>query len=140
MCIRRQPLKKETIRSFALLIIITLAVITLSALTLTADVDKSKIYYGNPEKFNSPAEIKLEKVLSVIPEFQQIKKDNLTASDAAYYILMKKVNKKFKAALKSVAERFGYDLIGEIGSIKVDAPVPDITVVVIIELKSQEKG
>ena len=140
MCIRRQPLRKEKIRSFALLIIITLAVMTLSALTLTAAVDKSKIYYGNPEKFKSPAEIKLQQVLSVIPEYQKVKKDNLTPSDAAYWILMKKANKKFKAALKSVADKFGYDLIGEIGSIKIDAPVPDITIEVIIELKSQEKG
>jgi len=121
------------------LFVLAPALILISASTADAQIDKSKIYFGNPDNFKKPGEIKLVQVFRAIPEYKIIKKENIKLSDAKYWILMRKANKRFKAALVAVNRdsRLGYDLIGEIGSIKIDADVPNITAEVIRKITEQ---
>jgi Skp family chaperone for outer membrane proteins len=92
------------------------------------EIDKKKIYYGNPDSFKTPAVIKLNDVFAKIPEYQDAKKKS--EDDPEYYILLEKANEKFQKAVKKAAQDGGYDLVGEAGTIKSktkDKDVPDIT-------------
>ena len=106
------------------------------AVTASAEIDKRKVYLGNPNSFMSPAEIRVAAVFNVIPEFRQISKENLTPRDARYWLLLNKANKRFNKALKATSEKYGYDIIAEAGTIGVynGKPVPDITGEVLVEL------
>ena len=116
----------------------------MAASSAEAQIDKCKIYFGNPDNFKNPGEIKAVQVFSIIPEFQRIKKENIKPSDAKYWILMSKANKRFKAALEAVNRnpKMGYDLIGEIGSINIDKDkdVPNITAEVLSVVKEMIKN
>jgi len=122
-----------------LLAILTLSIVLMSVSAAPASVRKSRIYYGDPYDFSNPGEIKAISAFNAISEFQRIKQERIRPSDAEYWILMRKANRKFRLALKRVSIKCEYDLIGEIGSIRIDADVPDITGEVIIEIKAMQK-
>ena len=132
---------KWTIGVGIFIFVLAPALIFVSASAAEAQIDKSRIYFGNPDNFKKPGEIKLAQVFRAIPEYKTIKKENIKSSDAKYWILMRKANKRFKAALVAVNRdsRLGYDLIGEIGSIKIDAEVPNITAEVIRKITGQSR-
>ena len=111
----------------------------LGAPAAQAAVNKSRIYYGDPYNFKMPGEIKAYKVFNAISEFKQIKEENIKSSDAEYWILMRRANKKFRLALKRVSNKHGYDLIGEIGFVRTRAEVDNITVPVILEIRAMQK-
>jgi hypothetical protein len=75
--------------------------------------------------------IEANKVWAEIPEYKKIIEDNLSEDDPEYHILMRKATERFEKALKKVAEREKYDMIGEVGSIRAvgqDAKeIPDAT-------------
>ena len=90
------------------------------------EVDKTKVYYGDPDNFSTPAVITLLTVFENIPEYVDAKKKS--EDDPEYYILLKKANEKFQKAVKKVATDEGYDLVGEVGTVKVKGKeVPDVT-------------
>jgi hypothetical protein len=94
-------------------------------------VDHSAIYYGEGSHPTAPAVIVADDVWREIPEYRRIIDEELTDDDPAYHLLLKKATRRFKKALKKAAARDGYDMIGEIGSIKPKADtkkaIPDIT-------------
>lgn len=98
-----------------------------------ASVDKKHVYYGNPDSFSKPAEIRLLDVFQHIPEYLEARKK--PTDDPEYYLLLEKANKKFRTALDKAAEKGSYDLVAEKGSVE-NAPktVPDITRTVIEQL------
>ena len=113
-----------------------LGLIVLSPLLVTASpsddvkINEKKIYYGDPEDFKKPGVIHIKKVFDAIPEAREAKKKG--KDDPEYYILLEKANEKFLAALERVADDKGYDLIGEVGAIKIKGKkVPNITSIVI---------
>ena len=81
-------------------------------------VRPADIYYGSGQHPNAPAVIEANKVWAEIPEYKKILEDELTDDDPEYHILMRKATERFEKALKTVAEREKYDMIGEVGSIK----------------------
>ncbi|MHC5038545.1 MAG: hypothetical protein ACYTHM_14635 [Planctomycetota bacterium] len=94
------------------------------------EIDEKKIYFGDPEAFKKPGVIQILKVFEAIPEYQDAKKKG--KDDPEYYILMEKANQHFSKALEKVAADEKYDLIGEVGSIKIKGKkVPEITDLVI---------
>lgn len=94
-------------------------------------VDEDGIYYGQGEHPKKPAVAKADDVWSEIPEYKRIIEEELDEDDAAYHILMLKATARFEKALKKVAERDEYDMIGEVGSIESKGDkkkeIPDIT-------------
>ncbi len=99
--------------------------------------DRGKIYFGNPDQFTKPAVLCATSVFEQIPEYKEIKRRGLTSKDAEYWLLLDKANKKFYAAVKTVAKNDGYDLVGELGAIQAEEgyALPDITSAVIAALE-----
>ena len=81
-------------------------------------VDSSAIYYGSGKHPKTPAVCAADDVWAEIPEYKTIVEDELTASDPRYHLLLKRATKRFQRALKKLARRDSYDMIGESGSIK----------------------
>ena len=94
-------------------------------------VDSSGIYFGRGSHPRSPAEAIADSVWAEIPEYKQIVEEELTDDDPKYHILLRKATARFDRALSKAAERDGYDMIGEAGSIaRLDddaSAIPDIT-------------
>jgi len=94
------------------------------------DINETKIYYGDPDNFQKASVLKLKTVFNKIPEYREATKRG--KDDPQYYILLEKANQKFFAAMERVAGDEGYDLIGEIGAIKIKGKkIPVITTKVI---------
>lgn len=99
------------------------------------DVDESQVYYGNPAKFKKAGEISCDSVFREIPEYKKIIEEGLTEG-VKYEFLLLRANKKFRAALKMVARTDGFDLIAEVGAIRIEGKtVPEITGKVIAALR-----
>lgn len=81
-------------------------------------VDEDGIYYGEGKNPKTPAITKADDVWTEIPEYKQIVDEELEEDDPNYHILMRKATERFSKALKKIAERDGYDMIGEKGSIE----------------------
>lgn len=94
------------------------------------EVDVSKVYFGDPKSFENPAVLRISKVFDAIPEYRDAK--NKGKDDPDYFILLEKANQKFFAALDKVVSECKYDLVGEVGAIKVKGKeIPEITAAVI---------
>ncbi len=81
-------------------------------------VDEDAIYYGEGKHPKTPAITEADDVWAEIPEYKQIVAEELEEDDPNYHILMRKATERFSKALKKIAERDGYDMIGEKGSIE----------------------
>ena len=81
-------------------------------------VDFTAVYYGSSRYPKAPAVCAVDDVWAEIPEYKKILADELDESDPRYHLLLKRATKRFHAALKKLAKRDGYDLIGNIGSVK----------------------
>lgn len=94
-------------------------------------VDEDGIYHGKGKHPKTPAITKADDVWAEIPEYKSIVDDELDEDDAEYHILMRKATERFVQALKKVAKRDGYDMIGEKGSIEskgdIKKEIPDVT-------------
>ncbi len=104
------------------------------AVAKDVDVDESQVYYGNPARFKMAGEISCDSVFHEIPEYKKIRDEKLREG-VRYEFLLRRANQKFHRALKSVHRADGYDLIAELGAIRIKGKtVPDITSKVIAAL------
>ena len=100
-------------------------------------LDKSKIYFGKPNKVTKPAVVARKKVYDKIPAYKKIKQEKLKPTDARYHFLVREASEKFKKAVKKVAKAKGYDLVAEKNAILVPGKIlPDITKDVIKKIQS----
>jgi hypothetical protein len=94
-------------------------------------VDPDGIYFGSGDHPKAPAVIAADDVYAQIPEYKKVIDDDLDDDDPEYHLLMKKATERFAKALRKVAKRDGYDMIGEIGAIRVSGDsktkIPDAT-------------
>jgi hypothetical protein len=98
-------------------------------------VDASEIYYGNSGAFESPAMVDVDQVYRHIPEYKEIIDRNLKESDPRYHYLMRAASDRFLSAVSAAASDGGYDLVGGLGSIRIEGKsVPVITALVIKKL------
>jgi hypothetical protein len=98
-------------------------------------IDEAEIYLGDPSEFEKPAVVDVDKVYKQIPEYQEIIERDMDSSNPRYLFLMRAASDKFRAALEAVSEELGYDLIGGLGSIKIEGKkIPVITKQVIAKL------
>ena len=99
-------------------------------------LDTAGVYHGNASTSTSPSVIEAQQVFDVIPEYREIVRRGLTEDDADYWVLLKKANKKFKAAVTSGAKKDDKDLVAEVGAIERtdDDTIPDITDTVVAEV------
>ena len=101
------------------------------------------VFFGNPRQFHKPAELKSARVLRVIPEWQELQRKKLERSDPRYWILLDKVQRTFIDAIRDVARRYGYDLVGEKGFLRghrAEDTVVDITLVVLDEIQRKQES
>ena len=93
--------------------------------------DPDGIYFGSGTHPKTPAVITADSVWAEIPEYKKIIDDGLDDDDPEYHLLLKKATERFAKALRKLAKRDGYDMIGEVGSIAVSgeskAKIPDVT-------------
>ena len=82
-------------------------------------VDPDGVYYGSGKHPKSPAVLVADDVWAEIPEYKQIVDEELSEEDAKYHILLRKATERFEKALKKLASRDGYDMLGETGAIVV---------------------
>ncbi len=92
-------------------------------------VSADEIYFGTGKHPRAPAVLVADDVWAAIPEYKQILKDKLTDEDAQYHILLRKAADRFSKALKKLAKRDSYDMLGEKGSIKAlgKKKIPEVT-------------
>ena len=91
------------------------------------DVDETLVYYGNPNRFRQAGEIVCDSVFRAIPEYRRIIEEGLTEG-VRYDFLLLRANQKFRKALRKVHRQDGYDLVAEIGAVRIEGKtVPDIT-------------
>jgi len=88
-----------------------------------------EIYFGSGKHPKAPGAMTADDIWAAIPEYKQILEDELTDEDAQYHLLMKKATERFSKALKKLAKREHYDMLGEDGSIKAlgKKKIPDVT-------------
>lgn len=86
------------------------------------------VYFGRYRSFAKPAVLDTQKVFNAISYYQEVKSAGLTKKSGRYWILIQKSNKVFYKAMKRLAERNGFDLIGARDSIMIDGSNPvDVT-------------
>ena len=86
------------------------------------------VYFGRYRSFAKPAVLDTQKVFNAISFYQNLKAAGLTKKSGRYWILIQKSNKVFYKAMKRLAERNGFDLIGARDSIMIDGSNPvDVT-------------
>ena len=92
-------------------------------------VDPDGIYFGSGKHPKSPGVMSADEVWAEIPEYRRIIDEDLTEDDPVYHLLMKRATERFQKALKRLAKRDGYDMLGEVGAIeaKGDAEIPEVT-------------
>jgi hypothetical protein len=92
-------------------------------------VDADAIYLGTGTHPKTPGVMVADDVWKEIPEYRKILDDNLTEDDPEYHLLMLKATERFNQALKALTKRDGYDMLGEVGSIKAKngAKIPNVT-------------
>lgn len=111
------------------------AILLFAALAGGQGGEDPNVYYGHVEGAQRPAELTALSVFSQIPEYQEIQRRGLDEDDAEYWTLLERANRKFRAAVRKVAERDGYDCVVERGTHTFRDP-PDITQSVIDALEN----
>lgn len=81
-------------------------------------VNSAQVYFGKKKNPKTPAVCMADSVWAEIPEYKKILEEELDEDDPRYHLLLKRATKRFQRALKKLAGRDGYDVIGEVGSIK----------------------
>ncbi|MHC4470294.1 MAG: OmpH family outer membrane protein [Planctomycetota bacterium] len=103
------------------------------------EINEAEIYLGDPKSFKKPAVVDVDKVYAEIPEYKEIRDRKMDSSNPRYLFLMRAASDKFRAALEAVSKKHGYDLIGGLGSIKIEGKkVPDVTQKVIAKLPKKK--
>jgi len=111
-----------------LAVVLFALVFTYQIVSAEITIKEERIYYGNAKEYSSPAQLEWCKVLDATKEYQRIKKEKIKSDNPLYWILLQRANEKVQAAIKKVAEKKKYDLIGELGYITGNTdPIPDIT-------------
>jgi hypothetical protein len=93
-------------------------------------VERSKVYHGNPDAFAKPAVVKSLTVFQNIKAYKTIEEEKVSSESARYFLLLKEANEVFRTALATIAKEEKVDLIGEVGAIKAEDPkvsLPDVT-------------
>jgi len=127
---------KTTLMTFAVAAVLSAACAPARAENIC--VDATKIYYGDREGVK-PATVRASDCFAAIPEWQEIKRRELTQDDADYWILIAAANSRFRKAVEAAAKASGNDMVAEQGSVTVpegQAPPPDITKAVVDKIKA----
>ncbi len=85
-------------------------------------VERTKVYHGNPDAFARPAVVKSLTVFQNIKAYKTIEEERISSGSARYFLLLKEANEVFRTAIASVAKDEKVDLIGEVGAIKAEDP------------------
>ncbi len=110
----------------------------LCAFAAVDHIDRTKIYYGNPDAFRAPAVVKASTVIKGTADYKTIQKEGVKKGTPRYEHLMEKATGTFKTVLGETAKALGKDLVGEIGAIVIKGKAPvDITAKVVARLNGR---
>jgi len=91
-------------------------------------IKEADIYHGDPDHYKKPAVVDVDAVYARIPEYRQILEKNLDSTSPRYLFLLRAASERFRKALAKCSRGRGYDLIGGLGSIRIEGKtVPNIT-------------
>jgi hypothetical protein len=91
-------------------------------------INARHVYLGRYRSFRKPATLDTQKVFEAISYYQDVKRSGLTKKNGRYWILIQKSNRIFHKALRRLARREGFDLIGARDAIMIDGNNPtDVT-------------
>lgn len=105
-------------------------------------LDRQKVFYGTPEKFEKPAEVDYEEVVRVTPEYQEIKKKKVERGTGRYWILLSQASDHAVRTICKVGEATEHDLIaarGYLGTLDPPIPATDVTDLVVESLHEENK-
>ncbi len=94
--------------------ILTLVVMALLACTATAQVTLKRgavVYFGSSSNTSAPAVIDLDKVKEVTEEWKTIEAESIDVDSARGKQLVRKMNKRIRAAVKEIATDESRDLV-----------------------------
>ncbi len=95
-------------------------------------INEGDIYLGDPDEFKKPAVVDVDAVYARIPEYRQILEKNLDSTSPRYLFLLRAASDRLRKALDKCSRGRGYDLIGGLGSIRIEGKaVPNITSLVL---------
>ncbi|MDP7033347.1 MAG: hypothetical protein QF752_02525 [Planctomycetota bacterium] len=90
--------------------------------------DEDHIYHGDSESYEKAGVISADKVYMAIPAYRRVVEEGMKKDNPSYWILMEKATKMFHRSLVRNERENGFDLVGEIGSIRPPNKTPeDIT-------------
>lgn len=93
-------------------------------------LDASKVYWGQADAFDKPAEVKYEKIVQATPEYKELKKDKIKRGTGRYWILLSKASDRAVGLIAKVGQETDYDLIaaeGYLASVNPDIKPTDVT-------------
>ncbi|MFO7975791.1 MAG: hypothetical protein R6V12_14285 [Candidatus Hydrogenedentota bacterium] len=105
-------------------------------------VDSQKIYWGLPDSFEKPGEVRYQEVVVETPEYKKLKKDKIERGTGRYWILISQASDRAVKTIAQVGQESEYDLIaaeGYLGSLEPAIPAEDITDLVLETMKQNQK-
>jgi len=114
----------------ALLCVVLPGTVAASPAGTKFEVDRAKVYYGNPDAYTKPAVVHAPTVFKHIEAYKKIEQEGIKKDSARYFLLMQEANQAFREAVKKVALQEKVDLVGEKGTVRVvegEAELGDLT-------------
>jgi len=97
---------------------VAIALVSQSSLALSIppnQVDEQRVYWGNTDNFDKPAEVDYKAVVVATPEYQEMKKKKVEKGTAKYWILLNSASERALRVIASVAEDSEFDLVVDRG-------------------------
>jgi hypothetical protein len=105
-------------------------------------VDRQKIYWGLPDSFEKPGEVRYQEVVMETPEYKELKDKKIERGTGRYWILISQASDRAVKTIAQVGQESEYDLIaaeGYLGSLEPAIPADDITELVLKTMKQNQK-
>lgn len=109
--------------------------------SIKSEVDKKKIYWGDPSAFSHAGEVDYQKVVQKTDEYVELRKRRIKRGTGKYWILMSKASDRTVRAISDVGvmPEGTYDLIAAKGYLKTVEPPQKANDVTHLVLRYLEK-
>ncbi|HOS03504.1 MAG TPA: hypothetical protein PKZ01_10515 [Candidatus Hydrogenedentes bacterium] len=108
-----------------------------------AQVDSSKVYWGNVAGFDKPGEVRFDEIVRAAPEYLDMKKKKVEQGSGKYWLLLSQASDRAIRAISDAAQEMEYDFIaakGYLASLQPPIEADDVTARVIEKLQDKKRG
>ncbi|MBI1319241.1 MAG: hypothetical protein GC168_09890 [Candidatus Hydrogenedens sp.] len=126
----------------SLIACVAAVLISQSSLALSippSQVDEQRVYWGNTDNFDKPAEVDYKAVVVATPEYQEMKKKKVEKGTAKYWILLNSASERALRVIAAVAKESEFDLVVDRGFMAALEPPIEANDITEGVLKSIEK-